>query len=141
MTRFFDSSAIVTAYGHRPDGARVRQLMGGRVAVSRLAEVEVVSALARLAREVSLPNARRDAGISAFLVDFVEWETIEVVPEVTAQARDLLLTHVLRASDAVQLASALMVQSRLAGALDGFVCFDRRLANAARREHLTVIGD
>lgn len=115
--------------------------MGGRVAVSRLAEVEVVSALARLAREVSLPNARRDAGISAFLVDFVEWETIEVVPEVTAQARDLLLTHVLRASDAVQLASALMVQSRLAGALDGFVCFDRRLANAARREHLTVIGD
>lgn len=141
MTRFFDSSAIVTAYGHQPNGARVRQLMDGRVAVSRLAEVEVVSALARMAREISLPNARRDAGIAAFLVDFAEWETIEVAPEVTARARDLLVTYVLRASDAVQLASALIVQSRLAGALDGFVCFDRRLADAARREHLIVIGN
>lgn len=141
MTRFFDSSAIVTAYGHQPNGARVRQLMHGRVAVSRLAEVEVVSALARLAREISLSNTVRDAGISAFLEDFAEWETIELAPEVTAHARGLLVTYVLRASDAVQLASALMVQSRLAGALAGFVCFDRRLADAARREHLTVIDN
>jgi hypothetical protein len=58
---------------------------------------------------------------------------------VTARARGLLVAHVLRASDAIQLASVLLVQSRLAGALDGFVAFDRRLVDAARRENLTVI--
>jgi predicted nucleic acid-binding protein len=139
VTHFFDSSAIAAAYGSQPNGARARHLLQGRVLVSRLAEVEVVSALARLAREISLPNALRDAGISEFLLDLANWEIVEGAPDVTARARGLLVAHVLRASDAIQLASVLLVQSRLAGALDGFVAFDRRLVDAARRENLTVI--
>jgi len=138
---FFDSSAIVAAYARQANGPPVRDMLRGHVGVSRLTEVEVVSALSRLAKEISLPDGIRDATILAFLADFSEWEVVEIVPEVTARARKLLLRHALRASDAIQLASALIVQARLAGALDSFVVCDRRLVQAARLENLTVIEE
>jgi hypothetical protein len=48
--RFFDASALVKKYVRETDSARVRRLLGtGGVALSRLSEVEVVSAFARLA--------------------------------------------------------------------------------------------
>lgn len=141
MTRFFDTSAIIATYTGQPGGARARALLAERPAVSRLAEVEAVSALARLAREISLPDDRRDAVISAVLGDFVAWDVIEVTPDVTARARELLVRHVLRASDAIQLASALQLQARAAQSLDAFVTFDRRLIAAARAERLKVFPE
>lgn len=141
VTCFFDSSAIVAAYSGQANSERARELLGSSaVVVSRLAEVETISALARLARERSTPDVRRDAVISAFLTDLETWNIVEVVEEVTSAARGILVRHPLRAADAVHLASALMAQSRLADGLDAFVAFDRQLLDAARREGLTVIG-
>lgn len=140
MTRFFDASAIVAAYARQLNTTRARALPGGRdVAVSRLSEVETVSALACLARERKLSDADRDVAISAFLKDVAGWYVVELTPDVTARARELLLRHPVRASDAVQLASALVIQSRDTGQLRAFVAYDERLASASRREHLTVI--
>ena len=57
---------------------------------------------------------------------------------VTARARGLLLRHRLRAGDAIQLASALLLQTRLGEPLDAFVAFDDRLLEAATAEGLAV---
>ena len=129
----------MTAYARQANSARTRALLAEDiVAVSRLAEVEIVSALARLARDGSISEARRDAGISTFVRDLGGWEIVEVSPEVTAGARGLLLRHRLRAGDAIQLASALLLQARLAEPLQAFVAFDARLLEAARSEGLAV---
>lgn len=109
------------------------------VAVSRLTEVEVVSALARLARERALTEMQRDAAVASLLKDLVDWDVVEVTGEVTARARGLLMAHPLRAGDAIQLASALTLQSQLGRPLDAFVSLDVRLTQAARRERLTVL--
>lgn len=138
MTRFLDSSAIVTAYASDAGIDRKRELLSGRVTVSRLTEVETVSGLVRLARENSLRARSRDVAITEFLGDFARWHIIELLPEITAGAREMLKRHPLRAGDAIQLASGLSVNAGVAGALDSFVTFDRRLADAARREGLHV---
>ena len=138
MTRFFDSSAIVPAYGQEAGTLLTRRrLTEGVTVVSRLAEVEVASALARLAREVSLPAGRLDAAISSFLADLADWHVVEVNEDVTKRARELLVVHPLRASDAIQLSSALTFESRLGSPVE-FVSHDRRLLAAARAERLNV---
>ena len=139
MTRFLDSSAIVAAYATEGKSRRARELLRGAVAVSRLAEVEIVSALARLAREHAPPVARRDAVIDAFVSDLDHWVIVEISADVTMRARELLVRRSLRASDAIQLASALMMHERLPRGLDAFVAFDKRLADAARAEGLSVV--
>ena len=53
---------------------------------------------------------------------------VEMTPEITADARTLLLRHPLRVGDAMQLAQPVP-----------FVAFDGRLVQAARGEGLTVI--
>ncbi len=137
--RFFDASAVVAAYLDEADRTRARRLLGRRdVVVSRLTEVEAASAFSRLVRETVLTPARRDAATAVFLDDLAGWEIVEVTPEVTARARTLLVHHLLRAGDAIQLASALLVQERATQPLEEFVAFDRRLLDAARAEHLTV---
>ena len=139
MIRFFDASAVVAAYAKQADSSRMRELLAREgAAVSRLAEVETVSALARLVREDAIAGADRDAAIASFLEDLGGWEIVEVTREVTARAREVILAHPLKASDAVQLASALVLQSRIGNPLDAFVTLDARLLDAARRERLTV---
>jgi predicted nucleic acid-binding protein len=139
LRRFFDSSAIVAAYAKQSESAKVRRLLAqGGAAVSRLAEVEIVSAFCRLGREAAMAEEERNAAIEAFTHDLETWEVIEVTTQVTAVARTLLQAHPVRASDAIQLGSALVLQSRLAVPLDAFVAFDARLLAAARAEQLAV---
>ena len=138
--RFFDASAVVKGYINEPDSAAVRRLFAkGSVVVSRLSEVEVVSAFNRLMRERRITSEQRDRASQLFLADFAKWQAVEVTAGITSVAVRLLRHHSLRASDAVQLASALVVQSALGRPLLAFVAFDQRLADAARDEQLTVI--
>jgi hypothetical protein len=136
--RFFDASAVVKRYvRERGSAVVVRLLKGGDVAVSRLSEVEVVSAFARLAREDGLSISQRDRAMDAFLVDLGSWTIVEITASVTHSASRLLLRHALRSADAIQLACALMLQESAAG-LDAFVAHDDRLIEAARAEGLVV---
>ena len=66
------------------------------------------------------------------------WAQVEDIGAVRARAERCLLTHPLRAADAGQLATALLVCERLGQEIP-FVTFDTRLADAARREGLCVI--
>lgn len=139
--RFFDASALVKRYVRERHSATVRRLLdAGPVAVSRLSEAEVTSALARLSREGGLAAIRRDRAIAALLSDLPAWHIVELTPDVIGLARRLLTRHSLRTGDAIQLACGLALQEALGQPLEGFVCYDQRLIDAARAEHMRVEG-
>jgi hypothetical protein len=106
---------------------------------SRLSEVEVVSAFARLAREHAITVTQRNRLAKAFAHDFSTWYTVELTPQVTAIATALLSRHVLRAGDAIQLAAALAVQAGLDEPIEMFVAADDRLIEAAAAEGLPTV--
>jgi predicted nucleic acid-binding protein len=137
--RFFDASALVKKYIRESDSARVRRLLrSGEVALCRLSEVEVVSAFARLARDQAISVTQRDRAAAAFVSDVMAWHVVEPTPDVLATARRLLMHHQLRAGDAVQLSSALVLQLGLGEALEEFVAYDQRVLGVADAEQLAV---
>ena len=130
---FLDASALVKRYVREQHSTQVRRLMSSAtVAVSRLSEVEVPSALARLVRERRLSPRAADRAVQAFVADLASWHIVEVSTAVTALARRLLQRHDLRAGDAIQLASASWL--RQAVEVDGLLAFDTRLVAAAIAE-------
>lgn len=114
-----------------------RLLASGIAASSRLSEVEIPSGIIRRAREGAFTIQQRNRMLAAVQRDVPALAMVEMTPEITADARTLLLRHPLRAGDAVQLASCLYLQRQLAQPVP-FVAFDRRLVQAARAEGLTV---
>jgi predicted nucleic acid-binding protein len=138
VTRYFDASALVKRYVRESGSNAVRRLLGSGVAASsRLSEVEISSAIARRTREGTLTTRQRDRMLTALRRDLPALAIVELVPEVTSEARALLLRHPLRAADAIQLASCLYLQRQLDESVS-FVAFDRRLLAAARAENLDV---
>lgn len=134
--RYFDASALVKRYLREQGSARVTRLLSSTpAATSRLSEVEVASALVRRARESAFSVADRDRALAALAQDFASLLVVELTAPVTEQARALLLRHQLRAGDAIQLASALLLQEQL-GERVSFLAFDSRLVDAARSEGL-----
>ncbi len=127
-------------YVREPGAVAVRRLLkAGPAAASRLSEVEVASALVRRARDGAFTVEDRDRALASLADDFATLVIVEFTPEITADARALLLRHRLRAGDAVQLASCLYLQRETSQPLP-FVAFDDRLADAARHEGLTVVS-
>lgn len=139
MTRYFDASALVKRYVRESGTTTVRRLLAsGTAASSRLSEVEVSSGIVRRAREGAFTMQQRDRMLAAVVRDIPALAMVEMTPEITADARTLLVRHSLRASDAVQLASCLYLQRQLAEPVP-LVAFDERLVQAAHAEGLTVI--
>lgn len=127
-------------YVQEPGAVSIRRLLkSDRGAASRLSEVEVASALVRRAREGAFTTAERNRALASLEHDFAALIIVEFTPEITANARALLLRHRLRAGDAVQLASCLYLQRELTQPLP-FVAFDDRLTEAARHEGLIVVS-
>jgi uncharacterized protein len=134
--QYFDASALVKRYVREKGSVKVRRLISSALpATSRLSEVEVASALARLARGGAFSVTERDRALAAVEVDFAAILVVELTPEIAARARTLLQRHPLRAGDAIQLASCLYLQEQL-GEEVPLVAFDGRLTEAARREGL-----
>jgi len=107
------------------------------VVVSVLTLVEATSALARRQRkrpeDVALAGSRkRLQSLSS------TWVEVAIDSEVRRVATDLLFSHPLRASDALQLATAIVVSTGPTGPLP-FVTLDQTLASAARAEGFTVL--
>lgn len=130
---FLDASALVKRYVREEHSARVRRLIADSpIAISRLSEVEVPSALARLVRERRLTPRAAARVRGAFVADLHAWHIVEVTPAVTALVRDQLTRHDLRAGEAIQLASAIWLRHGLE--VSRLLAFDTRLATAAGAE-------
>jgi predicted nucleic acid-binding protein len=140
--RFWDSSALVPLVVRQVGWEAAERWVeeDSDVAAWVLTDVEVQSAIRRLAREGALSEAEASSAEgqaralrnALYLVTDVEW--------VRAQAHRLLRLHTLRAADALQLAAALAWAD---GDLSGRILhtFDRRLGLAATREGFGVVPE
>jgi hypothetical protein len=101
--------------------------------------VELASAVERRAREGRLNSAERRSALQR--IERVANDAHEVLDlsAVRTRAAVALARHSLRAADAGQLAAALLVAEPLPSSL-AMVVLDRRLADAAEREGLSVLS-
>ena len=104
--------------------------------------MEVLSALARRRRDVSLPSADVSQAVRSFRYDLdTQYQVVEVNRQLVEAAGELVLAHPLRAYDAVQLAAALQIHAAFsqAGAAPlVFVSADNRLIAAAQAEGMST---
>ena len=138
--KYWDSSALIALHIEQEATAQVRDIYAKdpEVLTWVLSDVEVRSGIARLGRDGAMDQAELQTAVSR--IEFF-WETVHeiyLVEAVKPRAKRLLAVHALKAADAMQLGAA------LAGAYDNplgweFVCLDRSLGAAARREGFRVV--
>jgi uncharacterized protein len=109
---FLDSSALIKRYVEERGTEWVRAITapdaGHGIVVAQIAPIEIVSGIVRRARDGSfLDRTVHDTRLLIDLHASREYRVVALTDEVVRRAEDLLEHRSLRASDAVQLASAL----------------------------------
>lgn len=136
---FWDASAVVTVLVAQPDWRPLATLLNDeRPHLWWGTALECLSALARLERTGDIDPSAASAAKARLHEIEIKATEIEPSSPLRDRARRLVQTHPLRAADALQLAAALILADGDPASL-GFVCLDRRLADAARREGFTVL--
>lgn len=135
--RYFDASALAKWYIDETGTDLVKRLLDAPAATGRLSGVEVPSAIIRRAREAGTPAVQRDRVLHAFNAGLADMLIVELTPEVVLAANGILSRGILRASDAIHLASCVSLSYELGAAIK-FVAFDQRLRAAAVAEGLEV---
>lgn len=141
---YFDTSALLKQYVTEIGSSWVRAYLAAvpapAVFVSSLTLVEATCAFARRLRDRSLTPVSHSTLVSAFEYDIAsKFRPLTVMPPTIETARRLAAQHPLRAYDAVQLATAWLLNRDLLD--DGqapltFVCADERLVDIAQAEGL-----
>jgi uncharacterized protein len=128
----FDSSSFAKRYIVEPGSEQVDAILQNtsQLGLSVLCAPEIVSALNRRIREVVLPKAKYDQIKAQLAADVGDAVILQLTPDVVATAVTLLENNVLRAMDALHVASALIWQADL------FVTADRRQFAAAQQAGL-----
>ena len=140
--RYWDSSALVHLIVRQARSAEAERWLSedGLVATWTLTQVELLSAVHRLAREGRLaPRPAREAERAVGEI-MSRAHLVSDVAGVKARAERLLRAHALRAADALQLAAALAWASdQPSGQI--LHSLESRLGQAAEREGFRVIPD
>ncbi len=137
--RFWDSSAIVPLIveERRSKACRTLRRADAGVTVWALSELEVRSALHRLARERKLDRDELKTAIRRTEAMFPRFHEVAMLDVVLQRASRLLGGHRLTAADSLQLGAALIVAGERVRQFP-FVTADDRLASAAEAEGFDV---
>jgi predicted nucleic acid-binding protein len=138
---FWDTSALVSLLLFQQDAeslAAIVEANDDAPAVWWGTGLEAVSALVRLARAGEINDARASRAVQQ--LDNAVGRAYEVPPTeaLRAEAHRAIRVHGLTAGDALQLAAALVWAEREPSG-KGFVCLDRKLCEAARREGFDIL--
>ncbi len=138
--RFWDSSALVPLLILEESSDLVRGLLAidDQIVASIITPIEVQSALWRRRHHDEIDLDQHTAAELAFADLSEGWSEISDFNAVREIALDLLSRHVLRAADAIQLATALVAADGTPASLP-FVTLDRDLAAAAEAEGFGVL--
>jgi predicted nucleic acid-binding protein len=131
-TAFWDASALVPLCIHEATTDQARKhLQRFAPVVWWGTVVEIHSAIARLHREAAISSSERDGAVARLSLLSQGWREILPDDALRTVAESLLGTYSLRASDSLQLASALIWCHHQPGGR-AFVCADKRLSDAAK---------
>ena len=133
MILFCDTSALVKLYVREDGTDEVTEQVAACevVAVSRIAWVEVMSALARRSREQPQDEAVLAQVRQQVARDWPRYLKVELTQALLELAGDYAEAFALRAYDSLQLASAHTLHREMPGQVR-FACFDSRLVKAAQ---------
>jgi predicted nucleic acid-binding protein len=139
MILYADMSALIKLYVAEEGTDFVQDAVSRAsvVAASRVAYVEARAALARAWRESRIGKQDLRHAVSGLNEDWERFLVLEVTSDLARRAGDLAEEHALRAYDALQLASALILRGTV-GAEVSFLSFDEDLPHAAQSAGLTV---
>jgi uncharacterized protein len=137
---YLDTSSLVKLYVEEDGSSLVRDCVGDAevVATSIVAFVETRAAFARRRRERRILPAAHARVVRDFEADWERYLVLEATDPLIRLAGKLTETHGLRAYGAIHLASAKILQEKLAEPVS-FASWDLRLVAAARNEGLKVI--
>ena len=138
--KFWDTSAVVLLCVNEPSSPVVRDLHDADdgMAVWWATPVEFASAFARLCRMEALTVEDEQAAHDLAAEYRLRWTEILPSAALREHAIRLLSVHELRSSDSLQLAAAVAWAGPQREGRE-FVCLDRRLSEAARREGFRVL--
>jgi predicted nucleic acid-binding protein len=137
---YLDTSALVKIYVQETRSADVREnaKQAEGLATSRIAYAEARAAFARKRREQGLSRADYRSVVDDLDQDWDDYFIVDVSEGLVRAAGILAENHALRGADAVHLASAVTLGKHMSESVM-FMCFDGRLASAARKEDLRVL--
>ncbi|ALA57967.1 type II toxin-antitoxin system VapC family toxin [Nitrospira moscoviensis] len=137
MILYLDTSAVVKLYVEERLSAELQNAVGEAeaVATSLLAYAETRAAFARARRDMRLPSHAYQRVVGAFEEDWPRYLVVEVTDHLVKRAGELAELRALRGSDALHLASALVLRERVSSTVM-FLAFDLELTRAAQRERL-----
>ena len=145
---FLDTSALVKRYVYETGSDWIQLITtpqeSNTLIIARITWVEMLSALARLQREGNISQKNVEAFIKTLQYAFdMQYQIVEFDASLAEEAGRLVQQYPLRAYDSVQLASAIKIQTALAGFQNvsyTFVSADNRLLNVAKITGLSVIN-
>lgn len=140
--KFWDSSAILPLCLKEPQTMVIKKILQAEegMVVWWATSVECCSAFARLRREKVITDLDEEKARKILTELITAWNEIQPCENVRRSAKRILLRHPLRAADSLQLAAALAwTQEQTDG--HSFVCLDKRLQEAARREGFNILPD
>lgn len=141
MIAYLDTSAVVKLYVEEAGSMTVRRIVQGaaQVGTSRVTYAETRAAFARRFREHGFAAPAYKELVRSFEQEWETYVRLDVTEPLIKWAGALAERHALRAYDAIQLASALVLKRELRPAPPiTFVAADVRLLKAAERERLAI---
>ena len=138
---FWDTSALVSLILFQHDAERLAVIVEGDDDPLVLwwgTGLEAVSAVVRLVRAGEIDDGRAERALQQIGNAVGSASEVPPTEAVRAEAHRAIRVHALTAADALQLASALVWTDHTPSGV-GFVCLDRRLCEAARREGFDIL--
>lgn len=132
MKVFIDSSALAKRYIRERGSEKVEKILrrASSLGLSSLCPVEIISAMCRRRRELSLTEDQYLLAKQALVDDARDAEIVNVVPRVVGKAIAILEKEALRTIDAIHIGSALEWKASI------FVSSDKKQVAAASRAGL-----
>lgn len=139
MILYLDTSALIKLYVSEDGTDTIRDAvkLASVVAASRVSYVEARAALARAQRESRIEKQDLGHAVTGLKEDWKRFLVLEVTAELVRRAGDLAEEHALRAYDALQLASALILKDGISAEVS-FLSFDEDLSHAAKSAGLII---
>ena len=137
---FWDSSAVIPLCVDEPRSNDIRKIVEKDTSIVAWwgTPVECFSAFARLRREKILSEAAENQANRIVHLLFSSWTEILPSQDIRNMATRLLRFHPLRAADSLQMAAALIWADKNPTG-QHFVCLDRRLRGAAKKEGFDLL--
>lgn len=139
MIFYLDTSAVVKKYVRESGTERVIELWkeAEGLAISQVGYAECMAAFHRKKREGEISDRQLGHIKRIFRNDWTGFIRVDLSSDLEKIIDRLVSKHPLRGFDAIHLASCLTIKKALKGNL-AFVAGDRRLIEAAQKEHLNT---